>query len=219
MLSVDGEDVELPAGAQRLVALVTLRGRMSRSRVAGTLWPETLEHRALASLRTGIWRVNQVADRLLASSAGTVDLGPGVDVDARRLAETAVIALGDPAAATAADLHAAADDGGELLPDWEDEWLLPDRERLRQIRLHVLEAIAEKLAVAGRYGLAIDAALAALQCDVLRESAHRTVIRIHLAEGNVNEARRAYDLCRQVLDREVGVEPTPATARMLASPL
>jgi hypothetical protein len=29
----------------------------------------------------------------------------------------------------------------------------------------------------------------------LRDSAHRTVIKIHLAEGNVVEARRAYGAC------------------------
>ncbi len=212
---VGDEVVQLPTGAQRLVALLALRGRTSRSRLAGMLWPETTEHRALASLRTGIWRVNQAADQLVAITSGTVDLGRGVDVDVRRLLRAATDALREGASSTIDEVGAVLDDDGGLLPDWEDEWLVADRERLRQIRLHLLEAVAERLSRAGRHGLALEAALAALRIDVLRESAHRTVIAIHLAEGNVAEALRAYDQCRLVLVRDVGVEPSPTTSRML----
>lgn len=218
-LTVDEEFVELPTGAQRLVALLALRGRLSRSRLAGTLWPETTEHRALASLRTGIWRVNQAADRLITCTSATVDLGPAVDVDVRRLLGAAVRSLRARTGAPADDAQWVHEDDGELLPDWEDEWLLADRERLRQVRLHVLETVADRLSGAGCYGLALEAALAALRVDALRESAHRSVIRIHLAEGNLAEARRAYDHCRRVLVRDVGVEPSAATTRMLPETL
>jgi len=213
-VSVGEEVVQLPTGAQRLVALLALRGRMSRSRLAGMLWPETTEHRALASLRTGIWRVNQAADQLVAIASGTVDLGRGVDVDVRRLLRKAADDLPERAS-TLDNVSAVLDDDGGLLPDWEDEWLLADRERIRQMRLHLLEAVAQRLSLAGQHGLALEAALAALRIDVLRESAHRTVIAIHLAEGNVAEALRAYDQCRLVLVRDVGVEPSPTTTQML----
>ena len=93
------------------------------------------------------------------------------------------------------------------------------RERLRQLRLHALEAAAAQLSALGSYGLALDAALTALRADPLRESAHRAVIRVHLAEGNVAEARRAFRQCRLLLRRELHVEPSPQTARMVqASP-
>ncbi len=219
-LRADGSPVELPAGAQRLVALLALRGRTSRSRLAGTLWPETSEHRALASLRTGIWRVNQAADGMIACTPGTVDLEPGADVDVRRLVRDARAAmrLGEPGVPGGAEATAELlEDSGELLPDWDDDWLLPDRERLRQMRMHVLEAVAGRLSASGRRGMALEAALASLRIDPLRESAHRAVIGIHLAEGNVAEARRAYAHCRLVLVRDVGVEPSPATSRLLTS--
>lgn len=216
VLRMGEETVEMPAGAQRLIALLALRGRTSRSRLAGMLWPETTEHRALASLRTGIWRVNQSADRLVTATGGTADLGTGVDVDVQRLVRAALAMMRAGPAGSPEAAHAVFDDEGELLPDWDDEWLLADRERLRQLRLHVLEAVAERLAQAGQYGLAMEAALAALRVDTLRESAHRAVIQVHLAEGNVAEARRAFDLCRQVLVRDVGVEPTTATAALLS---
>lgn len=206
-LTVDDEVVDLPAGSQRLIALLALGGRTSRSRLAGTLWPETSENRALASLRTGIWRINHVTNGLVSVRGATVELGSFVDVDVRRLVRAGLAALRDGGAPDDVD---PIPDGGELLPDWEDEWLLADRERLRQLRLHVLEAVAGRLSRAGRYGLALEAALTALRADPLRESAHRTIIGIHLAEGNVAEARRALDTCHRTLWREVGVEPSQA---------
>ena len=214
-VSVGDEVIELPSGVQRLVALLALRGRSSRSRLAGTLWPETTEDRALASLRTGIWRVNRAARQLVATTSGTVDLGLRVDVDVRRLLCMATDSLRARTFSSLDDIAAVLTDDGGLLPDWEDEWLHADRERLRQIRLHLLEAVAAHLSRAGDYGLALEAALTALRIDGLRESAHRAVIGIHLAEGNVAEALRAYDQCRLVLLREVGVEPSARTSGML----
>jgi DNA-binding SARP family transcriptional activator len=219
MLRVDADPVELPAGAQRLVALLALRGRTGRSRLAGMLWPETMEHRALASLRTGIWRVNQAAGQLISSTSGTVDLSAGVAVDVRRVVEHGRAMLKNVADHPVDQAHAVLDSDGELLPDWDDEWLHADRERLRQIRLHLLEASALRLAQVGLYGLALEAALAALRMDDWRESAHRALIQVHLAEGNVSEARRAYERCRVVLVHDVGVEPSPATSRLLAGSL
>jgi hypothetical protein len=66
--SCGGQSLELPVGPQRVVAVAALRGRLSRSRLAGTVWPETTEHRALASLRTAIWRVNRIAYPLAAGT-------------------------------------------------------------------------------------------------------------------------------------------------------
>lgn len=217
-LTVGAEIVELPAGAQRLVAVLALRGRTGRSRLAGMMWPESIEHRALASLRTGIWRVNQAVEGLVTTDTATVDLSREVDVDARRMARRATDHPGQ------ADRHlpqwwneasSLVLDEGELLPDWDDDWIAADRERFRQLRLHLLEQMAVDLAVAGRFCLAMEAAQAALRVDMLRESAHRTVIRVHLAEGNVGEARRAFKVCRQLLVDDVGVEPTAATALLL----
>lgn len=105
---------------------------------------------------------------------------------------------------------------GELLPDWGDTWLTDERERLHQMRLHVREKIAERLAEAGQFGLAIEVVLSVLRADVLRESAHRVLIRIHLAEGNLGEAQRAYAACEQLLCRELGVEPTAAMTSLLS---
>jgi DNA-binding SARP family transcriptional activator len=81
--------------------------------------------------------------------------------------------------------------------------------------MHALEALAGELIVAGRFGEAVEAAYAAVHEEPLRESAHRVVVRAHLAEGNVAEARRAYESFRQVLADTLGVAPTPSMTGLL----
>lgn len=213
-LACGGRDVELPMGGQRLVAILALRGRLSRSRLAGTLRPDTTEQRAHASLRTGIWRVNQAAPDLVVARNGQVGLDTRARVDVADLVRRSVAVMGGEEINVSA-LYSGAF-SGELLPDWDDPWLTDERERLRQLRLHMLESVADRLTVAGQFGLAIEVAFCALQADMLRESAHRTLVRAHLAEGNVGEARRAYSVCERLLDRELGVAPTEAMTGLLA---
>jgi DNA-binding SARP family transcriptional activator len=104
---------------------------------------------------------------------------------------------------------------GDLLPGWYDDWVLLERERLRQVRLHALEAVARRLADAGRYGDALQAAYAAMRAEPLRESAHRSMIRVHMEEGNVCEALRAYERFRVLLADELGVQPSEQMARLV----
>jgi len=103
----------------------------------------------------------------------------------------------------------------DLLPDWYEEWAVLERERFRQVRLHVLERMCERLTDAGLHALAVLAGLAAVEAEPLRESAHRVVMRAYAAEGNAGEAIRQYRSCRDLLARELGVEPSPQMERLL----
>jgi DNA-binding SARP family transcriptional activator len=98
----------------------------------------------------------------------------------------------------------------DLLPDWyEDDWVVAHRERYHHLRLHALEAMCERLTAARRYGEAVEAGLAAVRAEPLRESAHQALVRAHLAEGNRFEAARQYRSCRGLLRNELGLEPSP----------
>ncbi len=203
----DSTLADLPHGVRRLVAYLALSGRPARAAVAGRLWPDVCEERALGSLRSALWRLHKVAPGLVEVSGGALVLAPGVRVDVREFTQWARWVLNP-----GTDLGgvASVDRGlsGELLPGWYDEWVLVERERLCQLRLHALEAWAGKLAAAGRYGEAIQAACAAVGVEPLRESAHRALVRVHLAQGNVAEAMRAYESFRALLAVDLGVEPT-----------
>lgn len=205
----------LPRGAQRLVAHLGLAGRPARGAVAGSLWPDVPEEHAHGSLRSTLWRLQKAAPGLVVVSGGSLGLSPKVRVDVRELTAWARQTLDNAGAgdlaAPAVALH------GELLPGWYDDWVLLERERLRQLRMHALEVLAARLLDAGRHGAAIQIAYAALGSDPLRESSHRIIIRAHLAEGNVAEAVRVYQCFCRVLADELGVSPTRQMLELVRS--
>jgi DNA-binding SARP family transcriptional activator len=214
-LEVAGHSVGMPRAGQRALAALALAGPVSRSRLAGTLWPESPQAQALTNLRHVLWKVaNACAAPALVELVGSdLGLSEQVEVDTDQLVNDARAILAGGVAAGASTL--LRPEACELLPDWDEEWLADDRERLRQLRLHALEAWAESLATGGSFGLALDVALVALRTDVLRESAHRTVIKVHRLEGNVREARRAFEACRKLLATEMGVPPSPLTVALV----
>jgi DNA-binding SARP family transcriptional activator len=197
----------LPHGVQRLIAHLSLCGRPARGAIAGQLWPDVPEAHAHGSLRSTLWRVQKAVPGLVDVSGGAVTLAAGVRVDVRELVEWAHSVL-DPRVPVDRIRTPPAALAGELLPGWYDDWVLLERERLRQLRMHALEVLADRLVVAGRHGEAVQAAYAAARDEPLRESAHRAIVRVHIAEGNVAEAVRAYTTFRDALARELGVPPT-----------
>jgi DNA-binding SARP family transcriptional activator len=103
----------------------------------------------------------------------------------------------------------------DLLPDWYDDWLVDDREGVRQLRLHALERLTCELSLSGRHAEAIQAALAAVRLEPLRETAHAALIRAHLAEGNRSEAVRQFHRCRELLAAELAVEPSESMRELI----
>jgi DNA-binding SARP family transcriptional activator len=220
---VVGERVlSIPLSARRVVAFVGLRGRSARAEVAGTLWPDVTDAKAQAALRTALWRLRQLTAGLGAGSFESLVTGD----ETLRLHESVVVdvdALVTAIRRVIDDGECGVDQGllptlatmGELLPGWYDDWVLLGRERLRQLQLHALELTATQLSCEGRYAEAIEAALAAVRLEPLRESATRVLIRIHLAEHNVVEALRRFEVFRRQVVTELGIEPTPELADMV----
>lgn len=204
----DGQEVEVPWRSQRLITLLALRGRQPRPHLAGVLWPDVPEERAQASLRSALSRLRRHAPGLIRHDHGELQLADGVTVDVVEFHGLARQVLSRDARAAAASAYQPTVTGGELLPGWYDDWVIVERERVHQLRLHVLEALASHLVESGAYAQALEAALTAVGIDPLRESAQRTLIEVHLAEGNTAEAVRQYDRFRSILHAELDVEPT-----------
>jgi DNA-binding SARP family transcriptional activator len=102
-----------------------------------------------------------------------------------------------------------------LLPGWYDDWVVLEQERWDQLRLHALEAAAEVLLCRSQYMLALEASLAAARSELFRESAHRVIIRVYLAEGNWGAAIQHYQDYRRTLRRELNLEPTTAMDELM----
>ena len=210
----DGSRLDLPPSAQRVLAFVALHPHpLQRAYVAGSLWPDSSEERAHACLRSALWRLGRDGHRLVTGPPPLLQRGKDVEVDLREAERQARAALDG---GSDGDLVTALARGGDLLPDWYDDWVLLERERYRQLRLRALDGLCERLARAGRLTEAFDAGLASVTSDPLRESAHRALVRMHLAEGNVGEAVRQYQLCRRLLNEQLGLEPSPLMDELVA---
>lgn len=100
---------------------------------------------------------------------------------------------------------------GDLTPGWYDEWIVPERERLRQSYLDALEQLARLLEHAGRLRDALDYAQQLQRADPLHEAAYRQLMQLHLALDDRASALRVYHTCATTLRNELGVDPSPAT--------
>jgi DNA-binding SARP family transcriptional activator len=215
-VTLDGEDVDVPGCAEKLVAFIALQDReVERSYVASSLWMEKSESRAQANLRSCLWRLRRVPVPLVATVGTKVRLARGVLVDLHEVTVHARQLIEPQRALAVSDIdpHLLR---LELLPDWYDDFVEVRREHLRQMRLHALEAMAARCAKIGATTGAIDLALTVVAADPLRESAHRLVVRLHLDEGNIAEALRHYRLARRLMHEELGIEPTSELRALVA---
>jgi DNA-binding SARP family transcriptional activator len=142
-----------------------------------------------------------------------------VAVDVSELAEWASRLVARRPAPGDLSLRRPLDDALDLLPGCYDDWAIIERERMRQWMLHALEALSRALTAMGRYGEAVEAALMAIVAEPLRESAQRALLEAHLAESNLIEARREFLAYRNLVRRELGVEPSVELAALVRRPM
>jgi DNA-binding SARP family transcriptional activator len=206
--------------ARALLAYLALPpGRMHpRDTLTALLWGGVPEPRARASLRQAVFSLRQAlgdsADLLLHESERVGLDARHVDVDAVRLERE----LG---ADSRAGLEAAvALYRGDLLsglvldePPFE-EWLVAERERLRELTLEGLARLIARQRAAGDLQAGMRTALQLLAIDPLQESVHRTLMRLHAALGRRGDALRQYRECVAVLRREVDAEPELETRQL-----
>lgn len=193
--------IHVVPGARRLLALLALRDTpVPRPVAAALLWPDTTARRAGACLRSSLWRLVKPETPLVVVTEDALTLGADVEVDFRRACEFAAA----PGASPAAVAMLKAD----LLPGWWQPWVQEERDWWRQARLRALETLSDRFRSSGDHHHAHQAALAAVQTDPLRESAHRTLVELHLADGNPAQAVRQYQSYRTRLRAELGLEPS-----------
>ncbi len=215
----DGVALHIPPNSQRLVCFLAFQERpVRRSYVSGTLWSNTKESRANASLRSALWRLPTLQSGVLVcASSKHVWLGSEVLIDLREVMTRALAVL--DAGPSEADLGNVAreliDFGDDILLGWYDDWVVMERERFRQIRLHALDRIGELLLGAGRHFDALQVGLACVRAEPLRESAQRLLVRVHLEEGNIAEAIWQYRAYAALLQRELRSQPSPVMQRLI----
>jgi len=198
---------DLQPAAQRLIALVALARRgVERDFAASQLWPDTSEERARANLRSSLWRIGRLPVVLVERASSRLRLVDGVWLDVRDGLTDLVNGEG-PGVTDALPFQSLFAD---LLPDWYDDWLMIEREKMRQLTLQALDVRARAALDRGLPAEAIQVGLTAMAIDPLRESSCRLVVEAHFCEGNEHDARRTIEDYQRRLGEEAGLTVDPA---------
>jgi DNA-binding SARP family transcriptional activator len=209
---VRGRKVNVPPSAQRVLVALAVRGQeQDRAVLGATLYPDARPSQVSANLRSALWRGRYVTCHPLVVKQGErLRLDDSLLVDLQEWRREARLLTtghwGEPPAAHYYDFIEALSQ--ELLPSWNEEWLVLERQRWDHVRLHSLEWLAGHLVAVGRHMDALEAGLAAVAIEPYRESAHRALINAYMAEGNSASALAQYQRCQQLLMRDLGVRPT-----------
>jgi predicted ATPase/DNA-binding SARP family transcriptional activator len=197
-----------------------------RQHLAFQFWPDASEAQARNNLRQALHALRLALpdpDIFLASNASTLQWRPdapySLDVaeleraltEAETAEKTGASSLDGRGALRAALERAASLFHADLLPSCYDEWILPERERLRQRSLRALGQFAALLESDGDYPAAIGIARRLLHLDTLDEDAYRRLMRLLALNGDRAGALRVYHTCVTTLRRELGLAPSAAT--------
>lgn len=196
--------------------------RHHRSVLAGLLDPDVPESHARHALSHAIWQLRRNLPDLIESDRDSVGLSPQTPLwvdaleferlTALHLKEVAEALSASTAATACADLHQAIQlYRGDLLEGLYDDWLLVERERLRELYLQALECLTQLEKSAGHYPSALEAALILTQADPWRGSAQRQVMQLYFCLGRPEAALEQFEIYRRTLCTELGMEPEPET--------
>ncbi len=95
-----------------------------------------------------------------------------------------------------------------------EEWMLLERDRLRDMFLDTLQILAMRHLSKQQYQAALDATRRLLSIEPWRESAHQQQMQALVGLGQRSAALAQYETCCRILASEFGIAPNAATTRI-----
>jgi DNA-binding SARP family transcriptional activator len=204
---------------QTLVKLLALTFRhcLHREQLMELLWPEMEMEAARNNLRQTLHLARQILrtegnalPEILVDHNGWLCLTPEgqswVDAEAFEAAAAECrLAEDGSACQTALTLYT-----GDLLPeDRYEDWVATRRESLHWLYLSSLLKLGAMLETQGETEKAIDMFRQVITADPTAEHAHRALMRLYARAGLRQQALQQYHRLREILDRELALEPDP----------
>lgn len=212
---IDGVSIDLPARkAQALLAFLVMNrsGQHRREKLAGMLWPDSDESSARSKLRYALWQLrNSVGDNYFSADKITISLDPDVDIwldcdnfqnrlagsqTTENLEEIAALYLGD------------------FLPGFYEDWILLERDRLRASFDLIIVQLIERLYGEGLWREVIEWSEKWISFGQAPEKAYQAIMAAQSRSGDKTSALNTYLRLEQVLDEELGVDPSKTTRQM-----
>ena len=205
--------------------LVVETGAHPREKLQAIFWPESETRKAQSALRSTLARIKEAlrgvdeplwieGDRVgfNASSASFLDL----NLVAQATADTQPTQLAPPMVTLLQNAVKAAR-GPFLeafsLPDTPvfNDWIVIQRNLIGE-RLNLIHDRLSNYQLETHFiHPAIETINHWLVFDRLNETAYQRLMRLHFLNGNRSAALQAYETCRELLDKELGVEPSSET--------
>jgi DNA-binding SARP family transcriptional activator len=214
--------IALPTKKTRaLLAYCALRpGEVhQREKLATLLWGDTIEANARNSLRQALFLLRAALKQARCAAfridGDTVTADPqGIDVDVFRfeqlVAKRTPVTLEQAAALYRGDLL----DGFVIDEEPFEQWLIHERERLRELALDALARLLRHQNSLEATDAATQTARRLLTLDPLQEAVHRVLMRLHVRAGRREAALRQYEICVGLLRRELQLGPEPETRQL-----
>jgi DNA-binding SARP family transcriptional activator len=202
-----------------------------REVLAGLFWGDRSETQARGCLSTALWRLRHVLEPegvphgtyLIVTPSGEIGFNCrsqywlDVEVFEKRVERVLSRPIPSIDIADAQGLERSLQlYSGDLLEALYDDWLLPDRERLRTLYLRGLAHLMRYYRHHGARLESLTYGAQILRCDPLREEIHREVMRLYLETGQRALALKQYEICREILAAELGINPMEETQRLYA---
>jgi predicted ATPase/DNA-binding SARP family transcriptional activator len=199
--------------AQSLFAYLILNAGKShrREKLAGLLWPDSLEATARDNLRHALWRVRKALES--ASSTRflrTDDLTIKFDASADYWLDAAALEKVSENASAHELISVLSAYQGELLPGFYDEWVILEREHLYSIFEHHMARLMSLLQNENRWLDILDWGERWIRLGQKPEPAYRALMTAHAAKGDMSKVAATYERCVKSL-REFGIEPSEQT--------
>jgi DNA-binding SARP family transcriptional activator len=198
-----------------LIYLAVTAEPHSRDFLATLLWPFSDQCRARHALRNRLCELKQaLGNDWIDAGREILGLRSGCWLDVAEFQQYLAQDVSDPQILSKATvIYRDNFLNGFTLPDCPqyDKWQYFQKEGLRQALASVLDRLVEILSDRGDYQTAVSHARRRLALDPLHEPACRQLMRLYALSGQHSAALRQYDLCRQNLAEELGVQPEKET--------
>jgi len=203
-----------------LMALIALGGQnVSLGAISQALWPDAEGDAAKGTFDTTLHRLRKLlgADEAILAADGRLSLNPRYCwCDARALEQNIERLEQSLAGNKIEELDALGNSllvlyRGPFLAGIDEAWALPRRERLRSRFLRALTMLGVSREDTGDWDKAIECYARGLEVDPLAEELHRRLMIAYRESGRLTEALAAYERCRQLFHKVLGVLPSPAT--------
>jgi len=217
-----GPPIRVPTRkAQGLLAYLALPCGLAhpRDKLAALLWGDMREGQARTNLRQTLFTLRKALPVIeldgFQLDAANLTLEPAaVDVDVATFEQLVTKGTPEALAEAAAIYHGDLLQGLAVREAPFEEWLMAERERLRELALETLAKLLAQQRAAGATELALQTALRLHALDPLLETVHRTLMRLYAQLGRRDTALRQYQMCVDTLHRELGVEPEEETEQL-----